>query len=226
MPKATTPYSTIKSYCQDEVMDTSDEFWDATAWQREINRVTKKILDEIMYYKAFSPLADSILEDTDITGDGTGSYDWHNAVTTDDSKTFYCFVKLTVNDSEFELDEIRYINWSNAKNGFIVTSARLGLFTFVKDGSLETVPDFESTDTLHFWYLQIPTDMTGDTHTPNVEESLIEMYALGTAQPYWRARGRESEYAMAVAEWERQVRKKIKPFAASKIRRFKSTKSY
>lgn len=224
MPAATTPYSTIKEYTQDAVQDNTEDFWGATAWLREVNRVTKDILKVIHYHRAYT-LCDKLLTYVDISGDGTGIYDWHQAIA-DASKTYYRWTKVTLNDNEYDLGRISHVNWHNAKRNFIVTANEMGIWTIGTDGTMYTAPDFDSADTIHFWFLQLPTAMTVDNSVPDIDETLIEMYELGFGIRYWRTRGRMDNHAIFKEDWKDAVRELIKPYAATKIIRLKSTKAY
>jgi|GEM_PF-5960518 len=224
MPEATTTYATIKQYCQDATQDTTDKFWDSTAWLREINRVTLDILNAIRSYRAYS-LCDLLLDSVDISGDGTGSYDWHAAIE-DASKTYYFWTKVTVNDDEYDLSRVSHLNWHNATRGFVATSANLGLWTIGKDGKMYTCPDFTSSDTIHFWFVKTPTALVENTDKPDIDETLIDMYELGAGKRYARMRGMPKKHAMFSRDWELLKRERIKPFGATKIIRVKTTKGY
>jgi len=224
MPAATTPYSTIEAYTQDAVQDDTTDFWDATAWLREVNRVTKDILKVIHYYRAYT-LCDKLLTYVDITGDDSGNYDWHAAIATA-SKTYYRWTKVTVNEDEYDVARVSHVNWHNAKRNFIVTANEVGLWSIGTDGTMYTCPDFKSTDTIHFWFLQLDTAMTSDDSVPDIDETLIDMYELGFGIRYWRARGRMDNHAIFKKDWIDAVKELIRPYAATKIIRLKSTKAY
>lgn len=205
--------ATIRGKVQNRIADTTTNTWSGTDWITFFNDCTYEILNDIIANHAWEVLADALHASTTITMVAdTESYDYYTAIT-NDSKTFYHFIKATWGTNTPK--PVRVIPWNRyeqLKLGRVIASQSRPFMAFYgsKTFYLQPTPD-GNTETFTFYYLQKPTDVDSTDDKTSLDERTVQLYEPKLAEKYWQRRRRYDLAKMEGANYHKGVREVILP---------------
>lgn len=218
MPDATTTLATILDRCQKRVGDDTQSIWTTTSaggdWSDAINDAQVDILTDIILYKAWQ-LCDALDDSLAITiVDDQEIYDWHALIGTG-SKTYYAFKKAVWGD--YEVHVFPWDRYQQLKNGTLTATNERPFLSFNGDGLFYLQPEANNGETFTFHFLKVLTVLDGSTEKPEIDERCIPLFYPKVAGKYWQRRHNYERWRMEEQEYERLVKKIIKPFRVFKV---------
>ncbi len=226
MGVSTTAYTTIKSYCQDEVGDTTTNISDATNWLLLINQATYEILDDLVEADAV-PLFDYLLDNITLTLTAASETVTYAAQITTATKTFYKFYKATWDG--VDVKKINFKRWHEIVNEVLNPSLDEPFMTFTGASGvgvfyLRPKPTSSSDTTFIFWWVKPPVAMTDSASSySSLSEPAIKLYRYLVASYYERRRKNREQAVYEYAEYRRQLKKLTAEYHTSKIYQILST---
>ena len=213
MPQTTSTYAVIKATIQIRVADSATTIADATDWYDMINESCQDVIDDCLLYNAWD-LLDPLQANTTITL--VANQEEYNYITliTADSKTFHAHRKsMWGNYPVRVLDFHRYQDLLHT--GSISASENKPFMCFVKTNifKLRPIPTGNDTDNpFIMYYIKKFTKMTGTSDVPLLDHRCIPLLYPKAASKYWRRRRQFDLADREEVNYERGVRKIIKPF--------------
>lgn len=219
MPGATATLAGILSRVQNRVGDTTSSIWTTTSdggdWSDAINEAQTEILNDIILHDALE-LCDALDDSIAITiVDDQEIYDYHNLITVGASKTYYARRNATWGN--YDVRKYPWDRYQELKNGTVTPSHSRPFYSFYGDGKFYLQPETNNGETFTFYFFKVLTVLDAAGEFPQVDDRCIPLFYPKVAGMYWQRRHNYERWRMEDSEYNRLVKKILKPFKKHKI---------